>query len=129
MREIGGEAMSMTRVLLLLFGCFLLFSGAEALADTGNEYLQWDERSRISYVRGVVDAWQHIRRTGEWNRNPDMLPPFFKGVLVCMEQHGWTVGQTVDIAEKYLRDHPEERHLRMASLVWGALWKACGQPK
>jgi hypothetical protein len=32
-----------------------------------------------------------------------------------------TTGQIIDIAVRYLKEHPEERHLQAASLVWSAL--------
>ena len=56
------------------------------------------------YVAGVVDAMLVMK---------DMIG---EQIAFCVPE-GVTIGQLVDVFAKYLRDHPEERHLHGAVLV------------
>jgi hypothetical protein len=77
-----------------------LFERCGASRDTA------DYTGCLGYVAGVVDALHMMENSG-----------------VCPPQ-GSTVGQTVDVVMKYLRDHPEARHHAAAGEVFLALRQA-----
>jgi hypothetical protein len=98
----------------------LVGSGFETQATSGNELLGLckaqetsptyysDSSQCLGYIVGVADAMLDLSQS--------MPPPGF----VCIPGNV-TVQQTVDIAVRYIDEHPQQRHLRGAQLVWGAI--------
>jgi hypothetical protein len=99
----------MGRVLIVAVVLLWPASGFCAGFQTGNDLYSEcnspksspDFNTCLAYVEGMADAFAG-------------LP------LVCFPSHV-TVGQTVDIVMKYLRDHPEDRHYSAAGEALEAL--------
>jgi len=70
----------------------------EKCSATANHF---DSTYCLGYVAGMTDAYAYAK---------SVCPP-----------NGFTLGQSVDVVVKYLRDHPEDRHYTAASEVALAL--------
>lgn len=91
-------------------------NGANAVAAYQNGNTLWEQCSGESYaskgrcsgyIIGVVDA----------------LAGFDQDSADCVPRSA-TVGQITDVVSKYLKEHPEDRHLSAASLVKYAVEQA-----
>lgn len=108
-------------VLLLLF--YPLFSDAQEITGNNlNEWIAGDERANLSnpkttdymsssllqgYVRGVLDSTSG---------------------LTCIPS-GVTLGQSMAVVKKYLRDHPENWNWKASWIVSVAIMEAFPCPK
>jgi hypothetical protein len=87
----------------------LRFNAANAAFETGNRLLGYCTTSApgpaemvcLGYVEGVADDMEAKR-------------------MICLPAHV-TTGQLEDIVVRYLREHPESRHLVASELIAGAL--------
>jgi Rap1a immunity proteins len=75
----------------------------------------------MGYILGVLDMINTEQNSGNIEAR---LP---KDEVVCLPQtiDAW---QVRDVVKKYLVDHPEERNLHAAQVVWKAVTKAWGCP-
>jgi len=80
--------------------------------ETGNQLLEdCTESHCLGYIIGVSDTIAFLQ-------SADLLRTPY-----CLERH-ITQGQVEDVVTKYLQDHPADRHLAAASLVFHALTDA-----
>jgi hypothetical protein len=106
--------------LLLVLG--VSGGGARAAFDDGNSLLSkcsgtdyYSEGICDGYIRGVADAFEAAAN-------------FFKPFKSCVP-NGITQKQLVDVAVKFLKDNPQERHTSSAAQVFVAMNKAWPCPK
>jgi hypothetical protein len=97
-----------------------------ALGLTGNDYLMgvWSKQLNLpdsarvlfnqGYVLGVVEGFAAATTVGGFDPNK-----FDK----CAE--GKPLDQIRAIVEKYLADHPEQRHYPMAAIIWTSMVSKC----
>jgi hypothetical protein len=85
---------------------------------TGNELLEWCQSGDTwqtgrcyGYVIGVADLQTMVGKALPENRQS------------CIAE-GMTVGQIVEVAIKYLKQHPEERHFNASVLMVKAIAEA-----
>lgn len=86
---------------------------------TGNKlYDQCKVRSAIctGYIQGAVDAASFYKSWGAPKAN------------FCLPD-GVTVGQMIDVTQKFLTEKPELRHLQASSLVVSAMYVSFPCPK
>lgn len=87
-------------------------NGNELFADCFAEASKAFQRAYCSgYVTGAADMLDTFQRSGAIKR------------YVCFPERS-TIGQIVDVAKRYLAEHPADRHLGAASLVLAAMAKA-----
>lgn len=112
-KRLWGRVFGSVAVLVLMVGLTQpLLAGA---FDSGNSWLGKPEVYKIGYVAGAVDAFG---MAAEWETHD------FGWMAECTEA-GWTLAQVSAVLEKYLADHPEERHLIAAARLQNAIGKAC----
>ncbi len=102
------KRLAMVLVALMMVG--VMAAGALGAIFTGNQYISTSERGGtdliVGYIMGVIDAF------GMATIDKDMASSFYKNA------GGMTISQIKAIAEKYMEDHPEDRHLNMALILW-----------
>lgn len=122
---------------LLCFGLaissmFALPTSVRAGFETGNSLLaqcsveQSDPTYRqkymacSGYVSGVYDMIELLNVAKHRNRTGSV-----EGFQACVPDSA-TRGQLTDVVIKYLKDHPEQRHLAAATIVYVALKQGFG---
>jgi len=87
-------------------------------SESGNAWLAASDGFRNGYVVGALDAFS---LADGW------APHNFKWMMDCVASEGaeWTYGQLSAVLEKYLYDHPEERHFTSAGRLHNALVDVC----
>jgi hypothetical protein len=110
---------------------FVLALGATpalAVLD-GNQWLTLPDPAREGYVTGVVDGWGEvssgikIKRDADPSYAPGAVENILHSVSACARP--MTYGRLMTIVEKYMKDHPEAWHYRMASNVFAAIRATC----
>jgi hypothetical protein len=103
---------------------------AVAVLD-GNQWRGLPASGREAYVTGVVDTWSEV-----WSgikmktvANPAYAPGAVEQVLRSVSEcaQPMTYGRIIAIVEKYMKDHPEIWHYRMASNVFASIQASCSQ--
>lgn len=84
------------------------FANGNALLADCDSSVGYDRGACSGYISGVSDAIASYQTVHAF---PD---------FVCMPDQVQR-GQIIDVVVKYLRDHPEKRHLGAASMVTAAL--------
>lgn len=85
---------------------------------TGNDFLNWDVATQAQVATMLASGMQvGMIVSGDTAR----AQRFYD----CVS--GWTAGQIGDVIQKWLKDHPEKRHLPLAWLAWtSVVVEACG---
>lgn len=113
--------------LLSLVVCVLAPSLASGV--DGNAWLKLPENVRAGYLVGVFDGWAVLQSEGEAyrKRHSDAVPGYIENVLDGLKDchKGKPPTQLIAIVDKYVKDHPEDWHFSMASLVSVALGEQC----
>ena len=82
----------------------------------------------LYYGPGVLDAWQQVAAASETtNSEPALIKNAYATFIKCA-YGGMTGGQIVGIVDKYINDHPEGWHYRMAGAMFIAMAAACNLP-
>jgi hypothetical protein len=117
--------MSWPRILLVVL-C-LVASAMPAFAGTsGNEYGELPEELRLTYVAGILDAWDILGpMMSEAPAAERTAVRYFGWLIKCAADKGMTRGQVRAIVDKYLTDNPSEGHMPVAFLIWKAMIAAC----
>lgn len=97
----------------------------------GNQWRGLPDSGREGYVTGVVDTWSEVWsgikiKTGA---NPAYAPGAVENTLRSVSEcaQPMTYGRIIAIVDKYMEDHPEAWHHRMASNVLAAIQTSCPQ--
>jgi hypothetical protein len=109
--------MSKLKILLIvsvMYFCFVASTNARSFT-TGNEYREYDEIKRNSYISGVVDTMDDMKL----NDNYAWIAP----ARECYRP--MQLPQVREIVDKYLEVTPQEWHLGMASIAIMAIYEAC----
>ena len=117
-------------VATLWFGLALGAAPALAVLD-GNQWLTLPDPAREGYVTGVVDSWGEVSSGIKIKRDadPSYAPGAIENILHSVSEcaRPMTYGRLITIVEKYMKDHPETWHYRMASNVFAAIRATCQQ--
>jgi hypothetical protein len=118
------------RIMIAAVWFVLAPTPALAVLD-GNQWRGLPDSGREAYVTGVVDTWSEV-----WGgikmktvANPAYAPGAVEHVLRSVSEcaQPMTYGRIIAIVEKYMKDHPEIWHYRMASNVFAAIQGSCPQ--
>ena len=111
-------------IMSLVIGYILLGVVSEGWAISGNDWLASSDSGRMYYIMGVVEGWQGFLVSYEHFGDKTMAAYVtYKEINTCIKP--MTFGQMKAIAEKYLKENPNEWHSRMESLTFLALYAAC----
>jgi len=111
-----------------VLGLILGASPALAVLD-GNQWRALPDLAREGYVTGVVDTWGEvsggikIKRDADPSYAPGAVENLITSVSECARP--MTYGRLIAIVEKYMKDHPETWHYRMASNIFAAVQTIC----
>ena len=123
------------KLMCAIMGLLLSASGAAAEVS-GNEWRQYDEHARTTYLAGVIDTWSRVSRnaietpplTDDWLHYRRTTEDLYGRLANCAIQKHMTYEQLSAIASKYLNEHPEEWGYAMTSLFWIAMRDVCKKP-
>ena len=109
--------MSKLKILLVVFGLYFGFAASINAGSftTGNDYREYDEIKRNSYVSGVVDTMDDM----QLNDSYAWIAP----ARECYRP--MHLPQVREIVDNYLEVTPQEWHLGMASIAIMAIYEAC----
>ena len=95
----------------------------------GNQWRGLPDSGREAYVKGVVDTWSEVSGgiKMKTTANPDYTPGAVENTLRSVAEcaQPMTYGRIIATVEKYMNDHPEVWHFRMASNVLAAIQASC----
>jgi hypothetical protein len=109
--------MSKLKILLVVFGLYFGFAASINAGSftTGNDYREYDEIKRNSYVSGVVDTMDDMQLNDNYAW---VAPP-----RQCYRP--MHLPQIREIVDNYLEATPQEWHLGMANIAIMAISEAC----
>ena len=119
-------------VLFVLCGMWLATNPAVAAANDGNALLRQCTEA-IKIMEGIadpdsIDFGQAGHCMGEVNGFAGASAFYEKRPgaprAICFPDDGITIGQSVRVVEKYLREHPQELHESSTVLLFGAFLSA-----
>ncbi len=115
--------------LLVMLGAAMITSTAQA---DFVDYAKWKrlaDPQKEFYVVGVLDGWMHTVKVVE---NLEKLGAFvpvvashYNDVLLCVLGRGMKSDQLTAIVDKFLKDTPDLRDGKFASIVFLSLHAAC----
>ncbi len=124
--------MTSRRPCIMIATLWFVLTTTPALAVLdGNQWRGLADSGREAYVTGVVDTWSEVRSGIKTKTvaNPAYAPGAvennIRSVSECTQP--MTYGRINAIVEKYMKDHPEVWHYRMASNVFAAIQATCSQ--
>jgi Rap1a immunity proteins len=88
---------------------------------TGNDYRNLSEMEQLAYVKGAFDAIMIIPRGDALNKNNRIM-------RIVARTEGLQIGQLRAVVNKYLDEHPEDWHMPMGLLFYGAVSNAFDPP-
>lgn len=111
---------------------WLVLAPTPALAGLdGNQWRGLPDSAREAYVTGVVDTWSEVwsgiktKTVANPAYAPGAIEDLIRSVSECAQP--MTYGRIIAIVEKYMKDHPEIWHYRMASNVFAAIQASCSR--
>lgn len=101
----------------------ILLHPLEIFAMTGNDWNTHEEAVKASYVMGVIEGWREAATVEKEIRDKGSTMAWLVGCLSV----GMSYKQILAIVEKYMKEHPEEWHLEMSTLVFSGIAQMCTQ--
>ncbi len=124
--------MTSRRPCIMIATLWLVLTATPALAVLdGNQWRGLPDSGREAYVTGVVDTWSEVwsgiktKTAANPAYAPGAVENSIRSVSECAQP--MTYGRIIAIVEKYMKDHPEVWHYRMASNVSAAIQATCSQ--
>jgi hypothetical protein len=93
-----------------------------AHAVTGTEWQSMNSSWRAGYVAGVLDGWSEAASKELTEGKSGSV---WMKLLSCITMKKMTYRQVVAIAEKYVKEHPEEWHKETSTLVYSGMAETC----
>lgn len=113
-------------VILAALGCILIAATPAPAHTSGNDFRHFSQNERLTYVLGVLDAWQ-IQGPMLSGVAPteQAATKHFGALSKCAADKPMSGAQILAIVDKYIADNPAEWHMTTAFLVWKAMTVAC----
>jgi hypothetical protein len=128
--------MRMGKKLACVITSLLLYASPAVAEVSGNDWRQYDEHTKATYLAGVIDTWSRISRnaietppmTDDWLYYRRTTDDLYGRLANCAILKNMTYEQLSAIANKYLNAHSEEWSYAMTSLFWFAMRDVCKKP-
>jgi hypothetical protein len=109
-------------VRLIVFVSALVGQPALTSAISGNEWQTMNSTWRSGYVAGVLDGWAQAASEDVTEGKSDSV---WIRILSCITTKKIPYRQVAAAADKYVREHPEQWHEEVSTLIYLSMVDVC----